>query len=80
VEQFSAFKKVSVTLQGPDVDVSEFGEVLERDGSRVTLRIPKAETSRATARLLSELDADDLTVEDPPVEDVIEQVFATEAA
>ncbi|HUF38255.1 MAG TPA: ATP-binding cassette domain-containing protein [Anaerolineales bacterium] len=80
VEQFSAFKTVSVTLQGPDVDVSEFGEVLERDGSRVTLRIPKAETSRATARLLSELDADDLTVEDPPVEDVIEQVFATEAA
>jgi ABC-2 type transport system ATP-binding protein len=80
VEKFSAFKKVSVTLQGPDVDVSEFGEVLERDGSRVTLRIPKTETSRATARLLSELDADDLTVEDPPVEDVIEQVFATEAA
>jgi ABC-2 type transport system ATP-binding protein len=80
VEQFSAFKKVSVTLSGPDVDVSGFGEVLERDGSRVTLRIPKAETSRATARLLSELDADDLTVEDPPVEDVIEQVFATEAA
>ena len=78
VEQFSAYKKVSVTLQGADVDVAGFGEVLERDGSRVTLRIPKAETSRATARLLSELQADDLTVEDPPVEDVIEQVFATE--
>jgi UDP-N-acetylglucosamine 1-carboxyvinyltransferase len=35
-------------------------------------------TYLVTARLLSELDADDLTVEDPPVEDVIEQVFATE--
>jgi ABC-2 type transport system ATP-binding protein len=80
VQKFSAYKKVSVTLQGADVDVSGFGEVLDRDGSRVTLRIPKAETSRATARLLSELQADDLTVEDPPVEDVIEQVFTTESA
>lgn len=77
VEKFSAFKKVSVTLPSRDLDVSAFGEVLAKDGSRVTLRIAKGDTSRATARLLSEFNADDLTVEDPPVEDVIEQVFAS---
>ena len=31
-----------------------------------------------TARLLAEQDVDDLTVEDPPIEDVIELVFAQE--
>jgi ABC-2 type transport system ATP-binding protein len=54
-------------------------EAVLADGERVTLRVPKAETSRATAQLLAEYDVSDLTVEDPPIEDVIEQVFATEA-
>jgi len=35
------------------------------------------ETSAATARLLADHDVHDLTVEDPPIEDVIEQVFAS---
>jgi ABC-2 type transport system ATP-binding protein len=50
-----------------------------RDGGRVTLRVPKAETSRITAQLLADLAVDDLTIEDPPIEDVIERVFALEA-
>jgi ABC-2 type transport system ATP-binding protein len=45
----------------------------------LTLQVPKTETSEATARLLAEHDVSDLTVEDPPIEDVIEQVFAAEA-
>ena len=49
------------------------------NGETVTLQVPKNETSRATAKLLAEHDVTDLTVEDPPIEDVIEQVFASEA-
>ena len=63
-ESFAAYKTIEAVLA---------------DGERVTLRVPKAETSRATAQLLAEHDVSDLTVEDPPIEDVIEQVFATEA-
>ncbi len=55
-------------------------EALLANGERVTLQVPKAETSAATARLLAEHEVHDLTVEDPPIEDVIEQVFATEAS
>jgi ABC-2 type transport system ATP-binding protein len=44
----------------------------------VKLRVPRAETARVTARLLAERDVVDLTVEDPPIEDVIELVFAQE--
>jgi ABC-2 type transport system ATP-binding protein len=47
------------------------------DGESVTLQVPRAETSRETARLLAEHEVHDLTVEDPPIEDVIEQVFAS---
>jgi len=78
VERFSAFKTIGVTLEDGSADLSAFGEVMQRDGGRVTLRVPKADTSRVTAQLLSRLPVDDLTVEDPPIEDVIERVFAQE--
>jgi ABC-2 type transport system ATP-binding protein len=42
----------------------------------VTLRVPKEETAKITGRLLADLPVIDLTVEDPPIEDAIEQVFA----
>ena len=59
-------------------DLSSYGEVIHRDGDLVTLRVPKAETARVTARLLAEQEVLDLNVEDPPIEDVIELVFAQE--
>jgi len=76
VEQFSAFKTVGVTLQTSAVDMTKYGEVISQDGSRFTLRVPKVETAQVTARLLADLPVDDLNVEDPPIEDVIEHVFA----
>jgi ABC-2 type transport system ATP-binding protein len=38
--------------------------------------VPKADTSRVAGRLLSDHDVLDLTIEEPPIEDVIELVFA----
>jgi ABC-2 type transport system ATP-binding protein len=75
VEQFSAFKTVGVTLQTAAVDLTKYGEVISKDGTRFTLRVPKAETARVTAKLLADLPVNDLNVEDPPIEDVIEHVF-----
>jgi ABC-2 type transport system ATP-binding protein len=76
-EEFEAFKTLTVEVT-EDVDFSGYGDVLERGDGRVKLRVPKAETARVTARLLAERDVADLTVEDPPIEDVIELVFAQE--
>jgi ABC-2 type transport system ATP-binding protein len=61
------------------VDWSRFGEVVSADEGRVTLRVPKSETARVTERLLASVPIADLTVEDPPIEEVIEQVFAGSA-
>ena len=45
---------------------------------RARLRVAKADTAAVTARLLTELPIKDLTVEDPPTEEIIERVFAAE--
>jgi ABC-2 type transport system ATP-binding protein len=52
-------------------------EAVLADGETMSMQVPRSETSAATARLLAEHDVSDLTVEDPPIEDVIEQVFAS---
>ena len=59
-------------------DLSGYGEVIDASDARVILRVPRAETARVTARLLAEQEVQDLTVEDPPIEDVIEIVFSQE--
>jgi len=76
VGRFSPHKTVIVELEDERADASPYGEVVEREGGRFTLRVPKAETAAVTARLLADLPVVDLTVEDPPIEEVIEQVFA----
>jgi len=75
-DRFAAYKTIEVDLADGSRPLDAYGEVLERDGDRAKLRVPKAETARVAARLLSEQEIADLTIEDPPIEDVIELVFA----
>jgi ABC-2 type transport system ATP-binding protein len=77
-DRIAPFKLVRLDLEDPQTAgaVEQYGEVVERQDAMVKLRLPRAETSAAVARLLSELPIMDLTVEDPPIEEVIEQVFA----
>jgi ABC-2 type transport system ATP-binding protein len=75
-DQFAAYKTIGVSLENGHADLSGYGEVIHTDGDWITLRVPKSETSRITARLLAEEQVLDLNVEDPPIEDVIELVFA----
>jgi ABC-2 type transport system ATP-binding protein len=75
-ETFAAYKTIGVALANGQADLTAYGEVIHTDGDWVTMRVPKAETSQVAARLLAEHDVVDLTIEDPPIEDVIELVFA----
>ena len=80
VASFASHKTVSVELGAAARDLSSYGEVISREGGRVVLHVPKADTPRVTARLLADLPVLDLVVEDPPIEEVIERVFAGEPA
>ena len=50
-------------------------EVIESDANSLTLRVPRAEAPALTAHLLQTLPVADLTVEDPPIEAVIDQIY-----
>jgi ABC-2 type transport system ATP-binding protein len=74
--EVDATKTIVVTVPDPTLDLSGYGEVVAVDGSRVTIRVARTDASVVAARLLADQPLTDLTIEDPPIEDVIERVFA----
>jgi ABC-2 type transport system ATP-binding protein len=62
------------------LDRSAYGDVVAAEDGRVTLRVAKDRSAQVAALLLSQHGVTDLTIEDPPVEDVIEQLFASAPA
>lgn len=76
--RLAPFKVIKIDLAHlPDGYAFErMGEVLLREGLKVTLRVGKDDAAAVTSRLLADLSILDLTIEDPPIEDVIKQVFA----
>ena len=83
-ERMAPYKVVGATLRdgAARADLSRYGDVVSNDGAgRVKLRVPRAEAPARTARLVADLgDAlADLSLEDPPIEDVIDRVFSGEA-
>ncbi|HEY5984585.1 MAG TPA: ATP-binding cassette domain-containing protein [Anaerolineales bacterium] len=78
VQKFTSHKTIVVQLDQPGADLGRYGELVSSDEGRYTLRVPKAETARITERMLADLSVVDLLVEDSPIEEVIERVFAQE--
>jgi ABC-2 type transport system ATP-binding protein len=77
--EVDATKTIVVTVPDPTLDLSRYGEVVAVDGSQVTIRVARTDASAVAARLLADQPLTDLTIEDPPIEDVIERVFAAPA-
>jgi ABC-2 type transport system ATP-binding protein len=80
LDRFSALKTIAITTGDGTAAWSQYGEVLSQEMGRVTLRVLREKAPQVTARILAEQRVDDLTVEDPPIEDVIEKVFAQKSA
>lgn len=82
VTRFSPHKTITVELERPVAALTDvaLGHVVNQTDGRLVLRVPKLETAKVAGRLLAELPVSDLTIEDSPIEEVIEQVFAQEAA
>ncbi|WP_027481414.1 ABC transporter ATP-binding protein [Deinococcus pimensis] len=82
VERSSPYKTVKLQLASPASTerLARHGEVVSHDGLGVELNMPRAEVGERAARLLTDLDVADLTVEDPPIETVIGRLFGAERA
>ena len=76
--RFSTHKTIGVTANDLPADLSRYGETIERTPDKVVLRVPRAGVSAAAAALLQAATVTDLTIEDPPIEDVIDRVFREE--
>ena len=79
--KLAPFKLVNLTLRNepgistPEIDLPPEAEVISRENGRLSLRVGRAETPALTAYLLNNLPVADLSVEDPPIEAVIDQVY-----
>ncbi len=76
-EKLAPFKVIAIDLDA-DTDGYDFaalGDVLAKEDRKVKLRVPQGAAASVTERLLRELPILDLTIEDPPIEDVIGRAF-----
>jgi ABC-type uncharacterized transport system ATPase subunit len=74
--QLAPYKLVRVAVSEPGtVEWKQFGEVVEQEGGRVSLRVRREDIPATTARLLSQLPVADLAVEEPPLERLIDQFY-----
>jgi ABC-2 type transport system ATP-binding protein len=60
--------------------LSQYGEIEASDGVKAILRVPRDQATDVAARLLTTIKLDDVLIEEPPVEDIIRQVFAESKA
>lgn len=75
--RMAPFKVIKIDLDRivDGYEFASFGEVLSCDDRKVVLRVARKAASSVTAKLLNDLPVLDLTIEDPPIEDVIARVF-----
>ncbi len=59
--------------------LAAYGEVQRSEDGQAILRVPRAQAAAVTARVLADLPVANLSIEDPPIEDDIEQVFSGNA-
>ncbi len=75
--RIAPFKLIGVALQeGAPCDLGCYGERTAGENSdKQYIQVPAAQVTALTAKILSELPVHDLTIEDPPIESVIETAF-----
>ena len=79
VARIARTKRLELVLGGDDGVTAEalaaFGEVKSFRFPNAVLEVPREEAAATSARLLAALPVADLSIEDPPIEDVIRQAF-----
>jgi len=82
-ERMAPYKVITATLHdgaASSADLDAYGTVVSREEGRVMLRVDRQVAPERTARLVNDLGSRlaDISVEDPPIEEVIDRVFTSE--
>ena len=77
VERVAPYKHVRIVTRRPILagELERFGAVLSMDTLEATLVVPRDHTSGVAAELLKALPIEDVTIEDPAVEEIISRIF-----
>jgi ABC-2 type transport system ATP-binding protein len=77
-ERMAPYKLIRFTLETEVGRLADYGEIVEREENRVTLKVSREDAAERTAQLVRDLGGHvlDLTLEDPAIEEVIDRVFS----
>lgn len=77
VEQFAPYREVTAELAQdiPIETLGSYGEIQTMDGCKVVFLVRREDLTKTVSQVLAQLPVLDLTVSDPPIEDVIGRVF-----
>jgi len=80
VERFAPYREVKLELARPydEAMLRELGEIESIEGHAVRYIVRRDELTGTISRVLSKLEVTDLTVTDPPIEEIIGRIFNRE--
>jgi len=78
VKKYAKHKALSVVFDKPvsRERLEKLGKIVEIEGTRVVLSVPREKSSHVAAKLLEEFSVDDLNIEEPNIEEIIRDVFS----
>lgn len=74
--RFSSHKTIRVEASDLPADLDGLGRVVDRNSAQATLEVERDRVSEVASKLLSAATVTDLSIEDPPLEEVIDRVFS----
>jgi ABC-2 type transport system ATP-binding protein len=81
IDRFSSHKVLTLLFSDGELpsDFTRYGEVVELAEPRIKLRVDRQQISQVLSDVLANYTLEDVSVEDPPLEEVIAKVFAQSA-
>ena len=79
LQRFAPCREVKVELAQslPREKLAQFGEIEAIDGQQVRFFVPREELTQTISRIIAQLEILDLSVSEPPIEEVIGRLFQT---
>lgn len=79
LDRFAPYRQVKVELsQSLSAEqLADFGEIESIQGQEVRFIVPREELTATISRILGQLEIQDLSVSDPPIEEIIGRLFQT---
>ncbi|MBM4414653.1 MAG: ATP-binding cassette domain-containing protein [Chloroflexi bacterium] len=77
VTRFAPTRTITLQTNADRAAVAEYGEVVAHHEGSITLKVAKHDVPRVTSHLLSHIEVSDIAISEPPIEDIIEQVYGS---